>query len=211
MATDAEVQAWIDRAIEGDTHAVNELFACFRDRLVRMVELRLDDRVRTRLDPGDVVQEALLGVFRRLPQYLEDRSLPFYLWLRLEVGRHLLQVHRHHLGVQKRDARRDILLSQYSFAAPSSSALAVALVAASSTPSQAVVRQEREQRVQEAVDSLDPLDKEILTLRHFEGFNRSEAARILGISEEAAAKRYIRALDKLERLLADQPGGVEGL
>jgi RNA polymerase sigma-70 factor (ECF subfamily) len=66
-------------------------------------------------------------------------------------------------------------------------------------------------RVQEALASLDPIDLETLALRHFEQRSRGKAAQVLGIGEAAAAKRYIRALKRLEGVLAAMPGGLEGL
>ena len=66
-------------------------------------------------------------------------------------------------------------------------------------------------RLQEALNTLDPVDREVLALRHFEQLTAAETARVLSISEEAAAKRYIRALKRLKQILARMPGGLEGL
>ena len=66
-------------------------------------------------------------------------------------------------------------------------------------------------RVQEALNSLDAIDREVLALRHFEQFSRAEAAQVLGITQEAGAKRYFRALKRLKDVLATLPGGWEGL
>ena len=77
-------------------------------------------------------------------------------------------------------------------------------------PSNAAIRAEQILQVQEAVNSLDPLDREVVALRHFENLTRAETALVLGITEEAGAKRYIRALKKLKTIMAAMPGGLEG-
>ena len=95
--------------------------------------------------------------------------------------------------------------------AASSAALAAQLLGKHTSPTQAAVRAERLLRLQEALNSLGPLDREVLSLRHFEELNRAETAQVLGIEDSAAAKRYLRALKRLKDTLATMPGGVEGL
>jgi RNA polymerase sigma-70 factor (ECF subfamily) len=198
-------------ARDGDRRALDELFARHHDRLRRMVDLRLDRRLRGRLDPSDVLQEAYVEVVSRVDDYLRDPKLPPFLWLRLIVGERLTRLHRHHLGVQARDAGREISFHRHPVPAASSAALAAQLLGRHTSPSHAAIRAERMMRVQEALASLDPIDREAVALRHFEQLSRAEAAQVLGISEAAAAKRYIRALKRLEGVLAAMPGGLEGL
>jgi RNA polymerase sigma-70 factor (ECF subfamily) len=126
------------------------------------------------------------------------------------VGERLLKLHRHHLGTQMRDAGREISLFQGALPAASSAALAAQLLGKHTSPTQAVVRAERILRLQEALNNLDPLDREILSLRHFEELTAAEAARVLGIEEGAAAKRYFRALKRLKEVLATMTGAHEG-
>jgi RNA polymerase sigma-70 factor, ECF subfamily len=201
----------IDRLRGGDRGALAELFDKHRDRLRRMVELRLDARLRARLDPSDVVQEAFLDVDRDLDSYLADPKLPPLLWLRLHVGRRLTTLHRQHLGTRMRDARLEISLYQGALPEASSAALASMLLGRHTTPTQAAQRAERLLRVQEALNGLDPIDREVLALRHFEQLGRAEAAQVLGITQEAGAKRYFRALKRLKDALATLPGGREDL
>jgi RNA polymerase sigma-70 factor (ECF subfamily) len=110
-----------------------------------------------------------------------------------------------------RDAGREVSLYRDALPAASSAALAGRLLGRLTSPSQAAIRAERVIRLQEALNSLDPVDREVLALRHFEQLTAAETARVLGISEEAAAKRYIRALKRLKQILARMPGGLEGL
>jgi len=176
-----------------------------------MVEIRLDTRLRARLDAADVVQEAYAEVAERLDEFLRDPKLPFFLWLRLVVGERLMKLHRHHLGTQMRDASREVSLYRGALPAASSAALAARLLGRHTSPTQAVVRAERILRLQEALNTLEPVDREILSLRHFEELTAAETARVLGIEESAAAKRYFRALKRLKEILANMPGGQEGV
>ncbi len=207
----AESVDLIERARSGDREALNALFARHRDRLCRMVEMRLDGRLQARLDASDVVQEAYVDVTARLEEYLRDPKLPLFLWLRLVVGERLVRLHRHHLGTQMRDASREVSLYRGALPAASSAALAAQLLGRHTSPTQAVVRAERILRVQEALNALDALDREVLSLRHFEELTAAEAAQVLGIEEAAAAKRYFRALKRLKEILAAMPGGQEGI
>ena len=199
----------IEQLKGGDQMALATFFDQHRDRLRRMVELRLDPRLRPRLDASDVVQDAFLDVARDLNAYLADPTLPPLLWLRLHVGRRLTTLHRQHLGTRMRDAGLEISLYQGALPQASSAALASMLLGRHTSPTQAAERAERMLRVQEALNSLDPIDREVLALRHFEQLGRSEAALVLGISQEAGAKRYFRALKRLKDVLATLPGGGE--
>jgi RNA polymerase sigma-70 factor (ECF subfamily) len=193
----------IRRAADGDAAAAGEALVRHRARLRRMVEARLDRRVRGRVDPSDVLQEGFVDAVGKLPAYLADPRLPLFLWLRLVVGERLTKIHRDHLGAQVRDAGREVSLYRGPMPAASSAALAAHLLGKETSPTQAAVRAERLLRLQEALNALDPLDREILSLRHFEELTHAEAARVLEIGEATAAKRYIRALKRLKDVLAD--------
>src|SRR5262245_28060491 len=201
----------IEQARAGDPDALNAIFARHRERLRHMVALRLDARLQARIDASDVIQDAYVEAARRLDEYLRDPTLPLFLWLRLLVGERLMKLHRQHLGTQMRDAGREVSLYRGALPAASSAALAAQLLGQHTSPTQAAVRAERLLRLQEALNRLDPLDREILSLRHFEELTRAEAAQALGIEEAAAAKRYVRALKRLKDTLAGMPGGLEGL
>jgi RNA polymerase sigma-70 factor (ECF subfamily) len=176
-----------------------------------MVEMRLDQRLQARIDASDVIQDAYLEVATRLEEYLRNPALPLFLWLRLVVGERLATLHRHHLGTQMRDAGREVSLYREALPAASSAALAAQLLGKQTSPTQAALRAERMLRIQEALNTLDPLDREVLALRHFEQLTRVETAQVLGIEEGAAAKRYIRALKRLKAILADMPGGLDSI
>src|SRR5277367_1592463 len=152
----------VARASAGDREALSALLVRHRDRLRRMVEMRLDTRLQARLDASDVVQEAYVEVAERLDEYLRDPKLPLFLWLRLVVGERLMKLHRHHLGTQMRDAGREVSLYRGALPAASSAALAAQLLGRHTSPTQAILRAERILRLQEALNALEPIDREIL-------------------------------------------------
>src|SRR5262245_19149644 len=198
-----EVDELLERARQGDAHALDGIFSRYRDRLKQMVQLRLSGRLQGRVDPSDVLQEAFVDAVRNLPDYLAAPRAPLFLWLRYLVGMRLKALHRHHLGVRQRNAKLEVSLYQGPLPAAESAALAARLLGNITAPSQAAIRAERILRLQEALNAMDPLDREILSLRHFEDLSRSEAAQELGIAESAAGKRYLRALQRLRKLLDD--------
>ena len=200
----------LDRLRAGDRRALADLFQRHRDRLRRMVELRMDARLYGRIDASDVLQDGFLDLAKRLESYLSDPRLPVFLWLRLVVSDRLAMVHRQHLGTRMRDAAQEVSLYRDPMPQASSAALAAMLLGRLTSPSNAAIRAEQILQVQEAVNSLEPLDREVVALRHFEQLSRAETAVVLGITEEAGAKRYIRALKKLKAILAAMPGGLEG-
>ena len=201
-----ETARLLDLARGGDKGALNEVFARHRRRLRRMVELRLDRRLQARIDASDVIQEAYVDVVRRLDEYLREPSYPLFLWLRLIVGERLMKLHRHHLGTQMRDVGLEVSIYRGALPAASSAALAAQLLGKHTSPTQAAVRAERMMRLQDALNTLDPVDREVLSLRHFEEMTLAETALSLRIEESAAAKRYIRALKRLKTILASMPG-----
>jgi len=201
----------VERLRGGDRQALTDLFQRHRDRLRRMVELRLDPRLQGRVDASDVLQDAFLDTVARVDSYLRRPELPAFLWLRLIVGERLAICQRRHLGTKMRNAGQEVSLYRDPLPQATSAALASMLLGRLTSPSHAAVRAELVLQVQEALNALDPLDREVVALRHFEQLSRAETAQVLGISEEAGAKRYIRALKRLKAVLAAMPGGLEGI
>ncbi len=191
----------IRQAADGDDHAMSTLFSGQREHLLRMVSLRMDRRLRGRIDPSDVIQEAFLVAARELPAYAANPAISFYAWLRWITGQRLIDQHRRHLGAQGRAVNREVSIYQGSFPEATNADLAAHLSARLSSPSQAAMRIERELQLQQALQSLEPLEREILALRHFEGLSNGAAAEILGLDKSATSKRYARALVKLKNVL----------
>jgi RNA polymerase sigma-70 factor (ECF subfamily) len=204
----SETNRLLERAASGDGASWGALLMRHEARLRRMVAFRLDPRLRGRVDASDVIQEVHLEASRHLTDYAKEPGMPLFLWLRGIAGHKLLEVHRHHLGTPMRDARREIALHG-GLPGATSAAIALQLLGHATRPSEAAMRAEVKVRLQEALNDMDPLDREILALRHIEQLTNAEAARVLGIKEAAAGKRYLRALERLREILRQMPGGMD--
>jgi RNA polymerase sigma-70 factor (ECF subfamily) len=196
----------LQRAATGDQQAIQELLGLHRERLKRMVHLRLSRRLQGRVDDSDVLQEALMDISGRLRDYAADPKLPFYLWLRHMTGLKLAEIHRRHLGTQLRDADREVTLHRGGLPEADSVSLAAHLLGQLTTPSQAAIKAETRLMVQDALNSMDPVDREVLALKHFEQLSTSEIAEVLGMSKAGAGSRYLRAIKRLKEILAQIPG-----
>jgi RNA polymerase sigma-70 factor, ECF subfamily len=195
-------------ASTGDGAAWGELLTVHQERLMRMVAFRMDPRVRGRIDAADVVQEAFVEASAHREVYFRAPTVPLFLWLRGVVSNKLLEMHRHHLGAHLRDAKRDRPIDGPSRPDDTSAALCAHLTAGLTRASVAAVHGEVKARLAEALDAMDPTDREVLAMRHFEQLTNAEAAQVIGIQERAAAKRYLRALARLKQILSQMPGGL---
>ncbi len=190
----------VELAARGDASAADELLDRCRSRLRRMVAVRLDERISARVDPSDVVQEALAEAHAKLPDYFAHRPVSFYPWLRQIAWQRLLKLHRTHLAADRRSVRRE---AAGDVPLPDDSAMQLVdrLTAPDAEPAQQALRRELRQRVRAALDELDAADRELLVMRYLEHMPLKEIAETLAISSDAAKKRHARALERLERVL----------
>jgi RNA polymerase sigma-70 factor (ECF subfamily) len=217
--THADVDAMLARAAGGEAAAWGTLLMEHQARLGRMVAFRMDPRLAGRVDAADVVQDAFLQAAAHREDYFKTPDLPLFLWLRGIVSNKLLEVHRFHLGTRMRDAAKEVPLNRPARGGGSpgaavdatSAALLTQLTGGATGPGTAVARAETRARLAEALARMDPIDREVLALRHFEQLSNAEAAQVLEIQERAAAKRYLRALRRLKEMLSEMPGGLTGL
>jgi RNA polymerase sigma-70 factor (ECF subfamily) len=198
MERPAESEELVDRAAGGDDAARQQLLARHRDRLRRMVAARLDRRLSARVDPSDVVQEALAASAANLDAYLRNRPLPFYPWLRGFAWDRLMKVHRHHIKSQKRTVA---LEEAWIMPEESAQQLADRLLARSTNPVGRLIREELRDRLRAALAKLAEPDREILVMRNLEHLSVAETAAVLEISEGAVKVRHLRALRRLRALL----------
>jgi RNA polymerase sigma-70 factor (ECF subfamily) len=208
-ADSSDVEELVKQAAAGDSGSWAELMKRYRSRLRRMVNFRMDARLQGRVDPSDVVQDVCVEAWQHLDSFASEPKIPFFLWLRAVAGHKLGDIHRHHLGARMRDARREVSLYQGSLPGATSVALAAQLLGHLTRPSEAAERAERQVRLQTALNAMDPIDREVLALRHFEQLTVSEAAAVLGIKEKAAGMRYVRALRRLKEILTSLGGWAE--
>jgi RNA polymerase sigma-70 factor, ECF subfamily len=198
-----------DRLKGGDLEALATLFSQHRERLWRMVNFRMDQRLLGRIDPDDVLQEAYLAAAGRLEHYNVDSCFSPFIWLRMILMQTLTDMHRHHLGAQMRDAGREVDHLGGRYPQATTISLAAQFVGRFTSPSQAVARAEMLAKVEQAIAAMSPLDQEVLALRHFEELSNGEVAEVLGIQQKAASIRYVRALKRLKDVLAQMPGFLE--
>lgn len=196
-----ETDELVRRAGDGDRDALSRLLSRYRSRLRRMVAIRMDHRLAARVDPSDVVQETLAEAARKLSLYRAQRRLPFYPWLRELAWEQLVRLHRRHVKAQRRTVLREehpeVGLSHDSLLE-----LGQQIAANGTSPSGKMIREEMRDRVQAALQQLNPQDREILVMRHLEQLEVAEIAGILQISEKAVMMRRLRAFQRLRRLLS---------
>ena len=197
MQSQQHIDELILKAQQGDEHALAELFENHRDRLGRMVKLRMDRRIMARVAVSDVLQDAFVDLANQLGNYTKDPKLPFFLWLRIITGQRLAKTHRAHLGQEKRDVAREFRLDHSGIPEASAVFMANQLVGQFTSVSVQAVRNENQQRIQDAIEKMEEQEREILALRHVEQLNNVESAHVLELSEKAASKRYMRAIRKL--------------
>jgi len=183
---------------------LGQLFVEHKEKLRRMVQLRLDDRLRGRLDASDVIQQTWVEAVQRYDEYLKNPSVSPFVWIRFLAGQKLSQLHRFHLGTKLRQASREVSLFQGAQPSATSAVLAAQLVGKLTSPSVAFAREEQKLKIETALNGLDENDREILALRHFEQLSNQEAAEVLELTTEACYKRYVRALLRLKSTLGDE-------
>ena len=189
----------LEQLMTGGEQAVADLLTQYRERLERMLDFRLNPRLRSRVDPADVLQEAYIEIARRIGDYLARPEVSFYVWARQITLQTLIGVQRRHFG-QKRDAHQEVELPENSSDATSYS-LAQALCAQNTTPSRAALRAEEIEQLHSALATMDQTDQEVLAMRHFEHLSNQEVAEALGLSTTAASNRYVRAMTRLAEIL----------
>lgn len=199
---DPAIDALLARAAGGDGQAAGKVVSAYDARLRRVIRVRLDPRILRRVDVDDVLQETHVEAVKRLPEFFRQDDVPLLIWLRFLAVQRCITLARRHLGTAARDARRERPSGTAGPYDSASMALEHALSAHMTTPSAAAARVELQGKVREAVQALDPLDREILCLRHFEALDNAEAASALAIEPGTASKRYVRALVRLREVLA---------
>jgi len=198
-----QTQELMNDARAGNALAAGELLDRHRDALRHMIDLRLDRRIRQRVDASDIVQEVMIEANRRLQTYLSDPSLPFHLWLRQMAKDRIIDAHRRHRGSVKRSVDREQANVAPGGFDHSTMELAAQLCDPELTPAARATMDELQRRFQAALETMDDHDREIVLMRHFEQLSNQDVAHALGLTEPAASMRYLRAIRKLRKLLAD--------
>ena len=211
MLDDAEnVDQLASRLRDGDEGALAELFTMHRERLKRLVEFRMDRRLQGRVDASDIVQEAYIDASQRVRHYAQKPEMSSFVWLRQITKQRLIDVHRRHLDAQMRDARQEVSIHRGDLATATSASIVAELMGQFVSPSQLAMRAELLDQLEDALEGMDPIDREVLALRHFEELTNNEVAQVLDITKSAASNRYVRALGRLKSVLEEIPGFFDG-
>lgn len=185
----------------GDDDAINRLIERHRGAVLRMVQMRLDQKIRRRVAVSDVVQDVMIDASRRLQDYIANPVMPFHLWLRHIAKDRIIDAHRRHRGSQKRSVDREHGLAVPGADDHSTMDLAAQLCDGELTPAAAATQREMAKRVEAAITELGEQDGEIIIMRHYEQLSNQEVAQALGLSEPAASMRYLRAVRRLREML----------
>ena len=199
MTVENETDELIELAKSGNQPAREALLGRHRQRLKRMIAIRLDERLARRADPSDVVQETIMVASKRIDQYLQRPAIPFYPWLRQIAWDQIQLHHRRHLDTHARSVKREESQG-YELPERSSIQLAQVLSDQQSGPESRLMREESRQRVRASLDQLNPVEREVLVLRFLEQLSIEEAAMVLQISKDAVQMRQLRAIRKLRRI-----------
>jgi RNA polymerase sigma-70 factor (ECF subfamily) len=205
----SETNRLLRRASDKDPQALADLFARHRERLRRMVRLRLDWRLRPRFDSQSVLSQVYAEAGRRFGEYATQPPVKFYLWLRQLAAQTIQALHREHLGAQVWNAGQEVSLYRGALPQANSVSLAAQLLGQRNLAAQAAERTDLQVRLQEALNNMEPMDREILALRHFEELSNDEAAAALNIDPAAASIKFVRALKRLKEILKTIPGFFE--
>ncbi len=198
-----QTQEMIQAAQQGDASATDRLLDRHRTALRQMIDLRLDRRIRQRVDASDIVQDVLIEANRRLKDYLNDPAMPFHLWLRHMALDRIIDAHRRHRGSAKRSVDREQSLVALGGMDRSTMELASLLADGRATPAAAATMRELQTRFEAAICDLNEQDQEIILMRHFEHLSNQEAALALELTEPAASMRYLRAMRRLREILLE--------
>lgn len=198
-----QTQELLNKAKQGDSSAAERLLGRHRDALRKMVAMRLDRKIQTRIDASDIVQEVLVEANRRLDKYLENPVMPFHLWLRHMAKDRIIDAHRRHRASAKRSVDKEQPLLAAGGMDRSTMELAALISDREATPAAAATMQELQARFEAAIAQLGEQDQEIVLMRHFEHLTNQETAQALELTEPAASMRYLRAMRRLRTLLTD--------
>jgi RNA polymerase sigma-70 factor (ECF subfamily) len=185
--------------------ALATLFDRYRLRLEKIVEFRMDERLKRRVDPADVLQEAFIELSKRLAEFLAQPSVSVFVWMRQKTVQTLIDLHREHFR-DKRSPNKEAQQAPNWNSNETGLSINAFLAASMTSPSQHLIRGEEVLKIQAAIHLLSELDREVIALRHFEQLTNLQVAEVLNLTPTAASNRYIRAISRLSETLTESSG-----
>lgn len=201
--TDEQIHELEEKLRTGDENALAALWNEHSLRLERMIQFRLDNRIKGRVDAADILQDAYIDAAKRIGRFASDNFESSFVWMRLIVQQTMTDTFRKHMGAKQRDVRQEIDPYMRGNSPDASVSIALHLLGQASSPSRVVAMDEVFGQIQQAIKQMDPIDQEVLALRHFEEMTNSEVAEALDIQQKAASIRYVRALKRLKGVLSE--------
>jgi RNA polymerase sigma-70 factor, ECF subfamily len=187
------------RLSEGDRNALAELFTQYRDRLAQMLQFRMPAQLAGRVGIDDLLQESYLAAEKRIDAFEHTDEHGPFVWLRLITLQTLTDQCRRHLAAQRRDAGRELSVhARIPMQGATTASIASLLIGDLTSPSGVIMRAEAIEQLETSIDGMDPIDREVLVLRHFEMLSNTETAAVLDITPKAASIRYVRAIRRLK-------------
>lgn len=185
--------------------ALATLFDRYRLRLEKIVEFRMDERLKRRVDPADVLQETFIELSKRLAEFLAQPSVSVFVWMRQKTVQTLIDLHREHFR-DKRNPNKELQQAPNWNSNETGLSINAFLSVSMTSPSQHLIRGEEVLKLQAAIQLLSELDREVIALRHFEQLTNLQVAEVLNLTPTAASNRYIRAISRLSETLTDSSG-----
>ena len=194
----SEIDGLFAAARAGSAPGLGRLLSLYTNYLKLLVTAQLDQRLRARVSPSDVVQEAFFEAHRDFHQFRGESTAEFVAWLRRIVVNNILRVVEQHVLTEKRDVRREISLDEVGRRLEQSTVRLESLLAAQiDSPSGYAIRREREVQLADALAALPPDYRDIIVMRHIKGLSFDEIARNMDRSSGALRMLWLRALKKL--------------
>jgi len=203
VAPASEVDRLFASARAGSNSGLGRLLTLYTNYLKLLVAAQLDARLKARISPSDIVQEAYFEAHRDFGQFRGESTAEFVAWLRKIVVNNVLRVVEQHVRAEKRDVRREVSLEEVGRKLEESTVRLDALIAAQvDSPSGCAVKREREILLADALAGLEPDYRDVIVLRHIEALPFDEVAARMGRSSGAVRMLWLRALKKLRDSLS---------
>lgn len=191
----------LDRARKGDETALGQLLDMHRQTLTHLARFQIGQRLQSKVDASDVVQEACLGAVRDFGQFRGGTPGELAAWLRQVLAHVLSNLIRHYQGAQQRDIRLERQIS--SELDRSWAALDRAYMAQVDSPSDLAARNEMSELVEKALQLMPEEERKVIVLRHREGLTFPEVAERMERTLDNIKKLWPRALARLRRLVKE--------
>ncbi len=194
-----DVEELLSAARFGQKDSLGQLLQLYRNYLTVLAAAQLDGRLRRRMNPSDLVQEAMLAANRDFEKFRGCSEREFLAWLRQILINCLHHAIETHLHAKRRDIRCEVSMEQVC-SAMDRSAINFAHVLADPGPSPSAPMRQRERAVALAdqLAKLRPEYRDVIVLRNLQGLPFEEIADRMNRKPSAVRMLWLRAIDKFK-------------